>query len=268
MFTGPRIFNDYDLSNMLWYIDTSNPDCWDRSGISSNTKFYNLAQTDGSEYFYPYETTYATEDNYELTEFYIERKYHNSGTNNTSFRSNVNKEYFTSATTGAVSGFVFLNGKVGTAADNQGAQNIYLGGIPNRMSFSLSGGGNTQWGGVLIYNNGGTGGLAHRTYSTGELLNGNWRSLGYTAVASGGNTLTITLFQDGIQVSQGTYSISDTDGNRLPHGSSAQTVMGGWSSGYGEFTGKYNNWMYFNTELDATDFQQLHNAFKPKFNGL
>ena len=44
--------------------------------------------------------------------------------------------------------------------------------------------------------------------------------------------------------------------------------MGGWSSGYGEFTGKYNNWMYFNTELDTTDFQQLHNAFKPKFNGL
>lgn len=265
MYTGPKIFNGYDFSDMLWYIDTSNPNCWDGSAISSNTKFYNLAQTNGSEYFYPYETTYATEDYYELSKSYIERKYASNGTENTNFRSNINKTFFTSATTGAVSGLVFIKGELG--AGNQGSQNIYLGGITGRMSFSLASSGTSHWGGVLVYRNDGGGTLAHRTHSAGAILNGTWRSLGYTAVASGGDTLTITLFHDGIQVSQGQYSIADSDGSRLPHGD-VVTNMGGWSSGYGEFSGKYNNWMYFNTELDTTDFRQLHNAFKPKFNGL
>ena len=107
---GPKIFNNYDLSNILWYIDTSNPDCWDGSAISSDTKFYNLAQTDGSEYFYPYYPDYATEDNYELTKFYIERKYGTDGIANTQFRSNVNKQYFTSANTGVISAFAFVKG--------------------------------------------------------------------------------------------------------------------------------------------------------------
>jgi len=261
---GPKIFNGYDFSDMLWYIDTSNSDCWDGSAISSDTKFYNLAQTDGSEYFYPYTTANATATNYELTKSYIERKYGESGTSNTNFRSNVTKQYFTSATTGVISGFVFLKGELG--AGNQGVQNIYLGGATGKMSFSLAGSGTSHWGGVLIYEYT-SGGLYHRTYGTGAILNGTWRSLGYTAVASGEDTLTVTLYHDGIQVSQGTTSIADEAGSRLPYGTYT-TVMGGWSSGYGEFSGKYNNWMYFNTELDATDFQQLHNAFKPKFNGL
>ena len=269
MFTGPKIFNNYDFSDMLWYIDTSNPDCWDGSGISDSTILYNLAKTDGSEYFLASDTSQFTSDDYELSKSYIHRKYHNSGTDNTNFKSNVSKQFFTSATTGAISGFVFLNGEIGTSdPSNQGAQNIYLGGLNSRMSFSLSSGGTSHWGGVLVYNHGGTGGLAHRTYSQGTLLNGTWRSLGYTAAATGNNKLTITLYHDGIQVSSGDYSIADTDGNRLPHSTSTVSVMGGWSTGYGEFTGKYNNWMYFNTELDATDFKQLHNTFKLKFNGL
>ena len=265
MFTGPRIFNDYDLSNMLWYVDTSNLDCWDGSAISSDTKFYNLAQTDGSEYFYPYYTANATSTNYELSRSYIQRKYGTIGTTNTNFASNVNKQYFTSATTGAISAFVFLNGALGTTS-NQGAQNIYLGGASSRISFALSGGGTSQWGGVLIYGQDNNN-LEHTYNSSANLLDGNWHSLGWSSAASGGDTLTTKTYVDGVLTKSDTRSISDTDDNRLPY-STYTSMMGGWSHGYGEFTGKYNNWMYFNTELDVTDFQQLHNALKTKFNGL
>ena len=262
---GPKIFNDYDLSNMLWYIDTSNPDCWDGSAISSDTKFYNLAQTDGSEHFYPYTTAEATVANYELNKSYIERKYGTTGTANTNFRSNVNKQYFTSADTGAISAFAFVKGNIGTSTNNQGAQNIYLGGATGKISFALSGGGTSQWGGVLIYGYD-SGGIEHTYNSSANLLNGTWRSIGWSSATTGG-TLTTKTYVDAVLTKTDTRSVSDTNNNRLPYGTYT-SVMGGWSSGYGEFTGKYNNWMYFNTELDTTDFQQLHNAFKPKFNGL
>ena len=265
MFTGPRIFNDYDLSNMLWYIDTSNLDCWDGSSISSNTKFYNLAQVDGSEHFLPYTTGNATSTNYELSRSYIQRKYGTNGTTNTNFKSNVTKQYFTSATTGAISAFVFLNGALGTAT-NQGAQNIYLGGAQSRISFALAGSGTSQWGGVLIYGQDNNN-LEHTFNSSANLLDGNWHSLGWSSTASGGDTLTTKTYVDGILTKSDTRSISDTDDNRLPY-SSYTSTLGGWSNSYGEFTGKYNNWMYFNTELDATDFQQLHKALKTKFNEL
>ena len=262
MFKGPRIFNDYDLSNMLWYIDTSNLDCWDGSAINQYTKFYNLAKTDGSEYLKLFTIAQGTSTNYELNRSYIQRKYAASGIANTNFDSNVDKQFFTSATTGAVSGFVFLNGAVG-AGSNQGAQNIYLGGAQQRISFALASSGNVQWGGVLIYgydNNN----LEHTFDSSANLLDGNWHSLGFSSAASGGDTLTTKIYIDGILTKTDTRSISNTTNNKLPY-DNYTTLMGGWSSGYGEFTGKYNKWMYFNTELDITDFQQLHNAFKTKF---
>ena len=29
MYTGPRVFNDFDLADMYAYVDTANDDCWD-----------------------------------------------------------------------------------------------------------------------------------------------------------------------------------------------------------------------------------------------
>ena len=52
MYSGPRIFNDFDLADMYYYVDTANPDCWDGTAIATDTKLYNLAQQDGSEYYF------------------------------------------------------------------------------------------------------------------------------------------------------------------------------------------------------------------------
>ena len=54
MYTGQRVFNDFDLGDMYYYMDTANPDCWDGTAIASDTKLYNLAEPNGSEYFYAY----------------------------------------------------------------------------------------------------------------------------------------------------------------------------------------------------------------------
>ena len=74
MYTGPRVFNDFDLADMYYYVDTANSDCWDGTAIASDTKLYNLAQQDGSEYFYAYDSSTFTSTNYEITRNYIHRK--------------------------------------------------------------------------------------------------------------------------------------------------------------------------------------------------
>ena len=258
---GPRLFNNLDHNDMVWYMDIANKDCWDSSAISSTSKLYNLANS--SEYFYPQDSTYATSTHYSLSRDYIER--HNNGAtgDNTNWKSNVTKPRFTSGNSGEMSGFVFVKGQVGVTEGNQSGQNIYLGGWDSRISFALSGGGNSQWGGVLCYKRDGSGTLFHRTHSTTNLLDGSWRSLGWSATANGIDTVTVRLYHDGSLVSTGTYSVANDDSS-LPYGNQTM-IMGGWSSGYGEFSGQYNNWMYFNKELDATDFKQLHNAFKSKY---
>ena len=258
MYTGPRVFNDFDLADMYAYVDTANNDCWDGTAISSDTKLYNLAQQDGSEYFYGFNSTHYTSTNYELSRSYIHRKYA-AGTEQTNWRLNVNKDAFSSGNTGAMSGMVFLNGGIGL--DNQNNNNIYLGGFASRVSFSLASGGTSQRGpGVLIYTNDGTGGLAHRTNSSNPVLIDEWCSSGFSAYVSSTDILTVAIYKNGVNVSQGTYSISDN----LPNGS-RQVLMGGWSSGYGEYTGLYNNWMFFKTQLDDTDFKQIHNSFKGRY---
>ena len=85
-------------------------------------------------------------------------------------------------------------------------------------------------------------------------------SSGFSAYVSSTNILTVAIYKNGVNVSQGTYSISDN----LPNGS-REVNMGGWSSGYGEFSGQYNNWMFFKTQLDDTDFKQIHNSFKGRY---
>ena len=254
MYTGPRVFNDFDLADMYAYVDTANDDCWDGTAISSDTKLYNLAQQDGSEYFYGFNSTYYTSTEYELSRSYIHRKYA-AGDNQTNWRLNVNKDAFSSGNTGAMSGMVFLNGGIGL--DNQNNNNIYLGGFASRISFSLASGGTSQRGpGILIYTNDGTAGLVHRTNSSYPVLTDELCSCGFTAYVSSTNVLTTAIYKNGVNVSQGTTSISDN----LPNGS-RQVLMGGWSSGYGEYTGLYNNWMFFKTQLDDTDFKQIHNSF-------
>ena len=258
MYTGPRVFNDFDLADMYAYVDTANDDCWDGTAISSDTKLYNLAQQDGSEYFYGFNSTYYTSTEYELSRSYIHRKYA-AGDNQTNWRLNVNKDAFSSGNTGAMSGMVFLNGGIGL--DNQNNNNIYLGGFASRISFSLASGGTSQRGpGILIYTNDGTAGLVHRTNSSHPVLTDEWCSCGFTAYVSSTNVLTTAIYKNGVNVSQGTTSISDN----LPNGS-RQVLMGGWSSGYGEYTGLYNNWMFFNKQLDDTDFKQIHNSFKGRY---
>ena len=138
MYTGPRVFNDFDLADMYYYVDTANSDCWDGTDIASDTKLYNLAQQDGSEYFYAYDSSTFTSTNYEITRNYIHRKFA-AGTANTNWRGNVNKDAFATGQTGEMSGMVFLKGGIGL--DNQNNNNIYLGGFASRISFSLASGG-------------------------------------------------------------------------------------------------------------------------------
>ena len=106
---GPKIFNDFDLADMYYYMDTANPDCWDGTAINGDSKLYNLAQPNGSEYFDAQEGNTFTSTNYEITRNYIHRKYA-AGTANTNWRSNVNKYAFATGQTGAMSGMVFLKG--------------------------------------------------------------------------------------------------------------------------------------------------------------
>jgi len=255
---GPKVFNDFDLADMYYYVDTANPDCWDGTAIASDTKLYNLAQQDGSEYFYAYDSSTFTSTNYEITRDYIHRKFA-AGTANTNWRGNVTKEAFSSSSTGAMSGIVFLKGGIGL--DNQNNNNIYLGGFEARVSFSLASGGTSQRGpGVLVYTNAGNATLAHRTDSGEPVLTDEWCSSGFSAYVSSTNVLTLAIYKNGVNVSQGTYSISDN----LPNGLKT-VLMGGWSSGYGEYTGLYNNWMFFKTQLDDTDFKQIHNSFKGRY---
>ena len=68
---GPRLFNNLDHNDMVWYMDITNKDCWDGSAISSTSKLYNLANS--SEYFYPQDSTYSTSTHYSLSRDYIER---------------------------------------------------------------------------------------------------------------------------------------------------------------------------------------------------
>ena len=264
MYTGPRVFNDFDLADMYYYMDTANSDCWDGTAIASDTKLYNLAQQNGSEYFYAYDSSTFTSTNYEITRDYIHRKFA-AGTANTNWRGNVNKDAFSSSTTGAMSGMVFLKGGIGLT-DGQSNQNIYLGGFSSRVSFSLASGGTSQRGpGVLVYKDDGSGTLAHRTDSGEPVLTDEWCSAGYSAYVSSTNIMTVAIYKNGVNVSQGNYVVNtDSNNTTLPHGS-RQVNMGGWSSGYGEFSGQYNNWMFFKTQLDDTDFKQIHNSFKGRY---
>ena len=204
-----------------------------------------------------------TSTNYEITRDYIHRKFA-AGAANTNWRGNVNKDAFATGQTGEMSGMVFLKGGIGLT--EQSNQNIYLGGFTARVSFSLASGGTSQRGpGLLIYNEGGTGTLAHRTNSSTPVLTDEWCSAGFSAYVSSTNTLTVAIYKNGVNISQGTYT-ANTDSNTttLPNGS-RQVLMGGWSSGYGEYTGLYNNWMFFNKQLDDTDFKQIHNSFKGRY---
>ena len=261
---GPKIFNDFDLADMYYYMDTANSDCWDGTAIASDTKLYNLAQQNGSEYFYAYDSSTFTSTNYEITRDYIHRKFA-AGTANTNWRGNVNKDAFATGQTGAMSGMVFLKGGIGLT-DGQSNQNIYLGGFTSRVSFSLASGGTSQRGpGVLVYKDDGSGTLAHRTNSSNPVLTDEWCSAGYSAYVSSTNIMTVAIYKNGVNVSQGNYVVNtDSNNTTLPHGS-RQVNMGGWSSGYGEFSGQYNNWMFFKTQLDDTDFKQIHNSFKGRY---
>lgn len=262
IYGGPKIFNDFDLADMQWYMDITNPDCWNGTAISNDptTKLYNLADQTGTQYFRTYDSL-GTSTNYGLSRQYIQRKYGTDGIANTNWRSatdsgDLNVPAFDSGTTGQKSGIVFFKGSLGSG--KQGSQNIYLGGYNSRMSFSMAGSGTSNWGGVLVYDNSGNGSW-HRTHGASNLMDGEWHSQGFTV--TGGSVVTIKLYHDGVLVSSGTYSFN---GKNLPYGN-RRLIMGGWSTGYGEFTGEYGNWMWFNTELDATDFKQIHNAFKNKY---
>lgn len=255
---GPRLFTDLDHSDMLWYMDITNKDCWDGSAISSTSKLYNLANL--AEYMYPSDTSKATSTYHSLTRESVER--FGTTDHNTAWRSNVNKQRFTAGNAGSMSAFCFLNGGIGSSY--QSNNNIYLGGFNNRISFSMAGGGSSQWGGPLIYRHDGSGSLIHRLYGAGALLDNTWRSFGWSISADGNTTATCKVYHDGILVNSGTHTVSDSGTSQLPNGGGIM-VMGAWSTGYGEYSGKYNNWMYFSTELDATDFKQLHNAFKSKY---
>lgn len=261
---GPKIFNDFDLADMYYYVDTANPDCWDGTAIASDTKLYNLAQQDGSEYFYASDSSTFTSTNYEITRNYIHRKFA-AGTANTNWRGNVYKDAFATGQTGGMSGMVFLKGGIGTT-DGQSAQNIYLGGFESRVSFSIASGGTSQRGpGVLVYRNDGSGTLAHRVNSNYPVLTDEWCSAGYSAYVSSTNVLTVAIYKNGVNVSQGTYTVNtDSSNTTLPNGNRLP-IMGGWSTGYGEFSGQYNNWMFFNKQLDDTDFKQIHNSFKGRY---
>ena len=260
---GPKIFNDFDLADMYYYMDTANPDCWDGTAINGDSKLYNLAQPNGSEYFDAQEGNTFTSTNYEITRNYIHRKYA-AGTANTNWRSNVNKYAFATGQTGAMSGMVFLKGGIGL--DNQNNNNIYMGGFTSRVSISIASGGTSHRGpGGLVYRDDGSGTLAHRTDSSEPVLTNEWCSAGYSAYVSSGNTLTVAIYKNGVNVSQGTYTVNtDSTNTTLPTGL-REITMGGWSSGYGEFTGQYNNWMFFKTQLDNTDFKQIHNSFKGRY---
>lgn len=262
---GPRIFNTYDLADIQWYMDITNPDCWDGSAISNDpiTKLYNLADETGTYFLRTYADT-MTSTNYDISRKRIQRKYGTDGNANSNFISSDNNGQvafptFTSATTGAKSGFVFLKGLVGSG--NQSTNNIYLGGFEGRLSFRVASSGVTNQPGVLMYWEAGGGGLS-RTNNT-DVTDGNWHSLGYKVVGNG-SSIYMTIYIDGKNVSYGSYSF---DGNELPN-SNKKIVMGGWSDTYGEFTGEYGNWILFDTELDDTDFKQLHNSFFNKYRYL
>ena len=252
MYTGPTI----PLDELKVVIDVSNSKCYQAAtattGLTSNTKLYNLVTGQTVSYFYNDVGTEAYQDAVNLNGNLVLRhnSFAGSTKRSTTWRSNVNVDRVDDYT--VISWFKFDN-------SGQPSENIYGGGFHGQTSFYISPSGTSASHGVLNYSDAGSLNSFHTIGNHGA-NDGNWHMRAYTTTGPDVGVQTTKFYIDGVLKQTGNSNSSHDN----PDGSSTMR-WGSWTNTYGNMAGDLNQFMYYEKVLTDSEIYQVYNSSKTRY---